>query len=378
MRRAASSRSSANTPILLLLAGALTACGASSGPETQSHAVVYGNDDRRELFEAADPAVRARAAGAVVALIPRERVVLTARGLAVEAPALGQVADLCVGERFAEQPSAAFCSGVLVDRDLVLTSGHCLHVHAASTFLVVFGYYYRAPDRLALDDGDVFEVAGTVAEALDDADVRPRLDYGWLRLAREASPRHAPAPIRTSLGGVVPGAPLASVSTPGGTPLKIDQGAVVASVGQPWLDYFVASSDTAKGSSGGPAFDGSLSVLGILGRGGEDYATTAEGCRETVRQPPGQGEEEFTFANRALEGLCAGGTPETSLCRADCGDPCSALFPTGAPPDGCAVSGRKTQRASLFWVVLAAAWMRAARRRGLDSNNRRRFGKFTR
>jgi MYXO-CTERM domain-containing protein len=150
---------------------------------------------------------------------------------------------------------------------------------------------------------------------------------------------------------VAPCTPLAAVSAPGGTPLKSDAGAVLADPGQPWLDYFMASTDTARGSSGGPAFDASLAVLGILGRGGDDYASTPQGCRETLLQPPEAAEEEFTYASRALEGLCAAGPQVSSLCRTDCGDPCSAS-PSSAGEVSCTMTPGPGRATFPWWLIL--------------------------
>src|SRR6266850_2085585 len=97
------------------------------------------------------------------------------QGALLIAPSWGDAKGLCPGERFSVQPAAAFCSGVLVDWDLVLTAGHCARVYALGDFVVAFDYFYQAPGELALVD--LREPVELVAEALDPAGTEPRLDY---------------------------------------------------------------------------------------------------------------------------------------------------------------------------------------------------------
>jgi hypothetical protein len=149
----------------------------------------------------------------------------------------------------------------------------------------------------------------------------------------------------------------------GGVPIKIDAGGAVFDAGAPWFDYFVASTDSSRGASGGGAFDAQLALLGVLGRGGLDFSTTAAGCKVTVRRPPGTPpEEELTFAARALESLCRRDPGASSLCRADCGDPCAAQ-PAAPPPDaGCSVGGRRRGGLALALAALTLAWALLRRR----------------
>jgi hypothetical protein len=108
----------------------------------------------------------------------------------------------------------------------------------------------------------------------------------------------------------------------------------------PWFDYFTADTDTSHGSSGGPAFDSDFALLGVLARGEPDWEETASGCRTALRVSPTPAHgEQFTFAHRALEGLCSNGLEQSSLCRADCAEPCPAL-PVVAlgVPGSCSIS----------------------------------------
>src|SRR3954452_2919549 len=117
--------------------------------------IVYGADDRREAFESS-PGERALLERSLVALVPKQRLATSEGRVRVMGASLGQAVGLCPGEAFAGQPDAAFCSGVLVDWDLVLTAGHCAHAIAVDDLAVVFGYFYPEPGRLALTADDVY------------------------------------------------------------------------------------------------------------------------------------------------------------------------------------------------------------------------------
>ena len=124
----------------------------------------------------------------------------------------------------------------------------------------------------------------------------------------------------------------------GGVPLKLDAGGRVRDARADARDYFAASTDTAGGSSGGGAFDGSLALVGVMARGSDDLTSTDEGCARIVHLPDGpDASEQFTYAGRALEGLCAARPKMSTLCRPNCGEPCQAS-PPPPPAAGCSIA----------------------------------------
>ena len=353
-------------PGWLLLVGLLGTAGCQAEPPVETErvprAIVYGADDRQEFFQVTSPEVRARIESSMVALIPKGALFREGTTEAITARSWREADRLCEAEPFAEQPAAAFCSGVLVDWDLVLTAGHCTRTLATRAFAVVFGYYFRQPGKLAVLPEDVFDVARIVGERTGLPGARPRTDHAWLRLDRRVLPPRQPAPLRRSAASQLRvGDRVLFVGASGGVPLKADQGGTIASLGEPWLDYFVANTDSAQGASGGGAFDGEQALLGTLERGSPDFRAGPMMCNETVREPDGQSSEEFTFAARALEDLCARSPDATSLCRPDCGNPCAALDPDGAA--GCTLASVSADRGpgapSLILLLLfSLSWWR--------------------
>jgi hypothetical protein len=339
------------------------ACAAGSDPAARrAGEVVYGTDDRLEAFELTDPGARALVSGAMVALVSNAVIEATGGRLA-GAPTWGQAAGLCPGEPFADQPAAAFCTGVLVDWDLVLTADHCTRLFAVQDFQAVFDYEYVQPGVLTAQPGDAVAIRDIVREELDPEGSQPRLDYAWLRLAHPVAPPRRPVALYAAPPLLETGQRLISVGAGGGVPMKWDAGGQVRDARSAWLDYFTADADNSGGSSGGGAFDERLVLVGIAARGEADFAPSAAGCNTTVREPAGGGTgEDFTYAFQALRGLCDGPGRTSTLCRADCGSPCQALPPeAGSAAGGCAVA--PTARgprapASLIGALASLRWFR--------------------
>jgi hypothetical protein len=231
----------------------------------------------------------------------------------VNAPALGDQIDFCSEERFEDQPSAAFCTGVLVDRDLVLTAGHCARYLARPDMRAVFDFYYRAPGELATEPTSVYGVKEVVAERLDPAGEDERIDYAWFRLSRAVEASREPLPL--ALGMPETGTPFAVASASYGLPLKVDESPTIRDARPATEDFFLAAPDTSRGASGSPAIDGRGAVLGVLARGGSDDTVTMEGCVQTRHEPSSDSaQEQFTYSARALDGLCDADA-SSSLCR---------------------------------------------------------------
>ena len=350
--------------LLLLSCGPAETASRRELTVQQGEPIVYGTDDRKEFFES-PASIRAIVSASMAALIPKALIAPAKDGLASSTPLLETAADLCPGEPFALEPSAAFCSAVLVDWDLVLTAGHCARVLALDDFRVVFGYYYEAKGELAFRSSDVAEPVEILAEALSPEGVDPRLDYAWLRLSGPvALPRH-PVSIYVRAPDVKAGEPVVAVASSSGLPIKIDTDAILSDPRESSLDYFLASSDTSAGASGGGAFDGQRALLGVLARGGVDYVKTDAGCSATNYVERGAGQEQYTYAHRAIEGLCDGGGSYESICRADCGNPCQALQPAldVAALGGCSVARRRVTVGWRWSVGLALLAILSLRKR---------------
>jgi hypothetical protein len=334
---------------LFALLPLLPACGTPShdfevGVVRRSERIVYGDDGRRELWEHPDDALRAHAAESVVALFDHDDLLMGERDVEVHGSTLREREQVCAEEPFAEQVSAAVCSGVLVAPDVVLTAGHCVWRYGCSELAFAFDYAYPAPPErdLRVEVGDIYRCSRVQALEVTDSDAGT-LDYAFVELDRAALDRVSrPLAPRDA---VVEGAPVRFVSFPGGVPVKLDTSGAVTLTRWTEGDYFVASTDSSHGSSGGPALDENGFVLGILARGGADYVPTERGCMTTARlDDDGTATEEFTYAEAALRGWCDSGEGPAEHCATIDGETHSV---------GCNVGVQGSQRSSTHAAAAA-------------------------
>jgi hypothetical protein len=113
--------------------------------------------------------------------------------------------------------------------------------------------------------------------------------------------------------------------------------------------YFVASTDTFQGSSGGAAYDSNAGVIGVLVDGEQDFAKTAEGCR-TVKQntaPDAVPKERFVYAHRAIAGLCS--ALDSAICELACEQPCK-LTQRPIESAGCSALAGPHDRPGWLWI----------------------------
>lgn len=323
---------------LILVFGVAMGCGSSEevfvGDLTAP--VVYGTDDRVEVFNHPDTDLRRIAEESIVALVPAFRISKESDGTyALSGGLLEDVEDLCPDELFGNQPTAAACSGVLIDDDLVLTAGHCIGSHTpCDAYGYVFNYHLEDPTRLAaIRDEDVYECAQVVSRGVPlGRDQTP--DFAIIQLTRPVEGVHAPASIR-------PATPLreqeslAMIGFGSGLPAKIDSGGAVADPRAEQLDFFIANVDAFQGQSGSATFDSENRLAGILVAGRTpDYVTLdGETCQRVSVYKDSQAAEVIHNIAPIVAALCDEGWDAEALCGPNAcdGQPCGSVLP---PPEG--------------------------------------------
>lgn len=231
--------------------------------------VIYGVDNRKDIYQVTSTRVRT-AASAVVALVKNSDLTRKADGSYVlTTQSYKEQYDLCDGEPFIKQPLGCFCSGFLVRPDVIATAGHCVKSQAdLARIRFVFGFQMQnaSQARTQFPADDVYTGVTLIGRQLSNDGT----DWALVRLDRSVVGR-APVKLRVS-GKVGNTQALFVIGHPSGLPQKYAPGARVRDNSP--TPFFVANLDTYGGNSGSPVFNSnSGKVEGILVRGENDYVS---------------------------------------------------------------------------------------------------------
>ena len=233
--------------------------------KSSNEKVVYGKDNRRDLFELSNERWLENSKG-IAALILKEKIKKIPGERDIVQLKTEGMDDVCEDEKFYDQEQIANCSGFLVGKDLLVTAGHCIEsLKECKKNKWVFGFDRSEKDKdyTKASKKDIYECVEIIDHALNDS-----TDFALLRLDREVVDRE-PLTIRKE-GKVKNGEHIYLGGHPSGLPLKM--------AGHAWVrknrykNYFSANLDSFEGNSGGPIFNSNGHfVEGILVRGEDDY-----------------------------------------------------------------------------------------------------------
>lgn len=247
--------------------------------------VIYGDDDRLDIYEVEDQALLALA-DSTVALVQSSKVSIRSDGTAdLSLSSYKSNYNLCSNEPFVNQKTAAFCSGALVGKDLVITAGHCITSESScKSTKLVFGF--------AIKDG-----AGSTPSKVNASEVYSckqivrrvqsgGTDYAVIKIDREVE-NHKP--LKVYRGEVLSaGTGLTVIGHPSGLATKVASGGKIRSSND---IYYVTDLDTYGGNSGSAVFNSETKeIMGILVRGENDFVKNGN-CN---------------VSNRCAEGKCRG------------------------------------------------------------------------
>jgi V8-like Glu-specific endopeptidase len=259
--------------------------------------VIYGTDDRRDVFQVTDAALL-RDADSAVALVNVGSITDNGDGFStMSGQTLGVRRNLCSTEPFRDQPSIPFCSGFLVDPSIVATAAHCVtDASSLANVRFVFGYEMRnaTTANTRIPNGDIYKGRRILGRAIGTEGT----DWCVIQLERPVL-NHRHVSVRRT-GKIPNSAGLHVIGHPSGLPKKVAGNAAVRNNSP--SRYFVANLDTYGGNSGSPVFHSSTHVLeGILVRGDTDYVQVGDCFRSNVCPVDGCDGESVTRATEFVE-----------------------------------------------------------------------------
>lgn len=254
---------------------ALILASAASAAST-SNRVIYGTDDRRDLFESSNSALHLELARSTAIMMPKTNLTKVAGTDTFSLPTdtFGAQQHLCSSEPFIDQPAPGMCSGFLVGEDLFVTAGHCVEDEDfCAGIALIFGYGYESQGRdlSSVSGDDVFYCKSIVARLQNPGLAE---DFAVIKLDRAVVGRE-PLKIRRH-GAIATGDGVTVIGHPSGLPTKITSGGNVRSNAAS-LPYFVTNLDTYGGNSGSAVFNTTTGeVEGILVRGESDFVRNGD------------------------------------------------------------------------------------------------------
>ncbi len=313
---------------LFLLPVALIACEPEVASTTSR--VVYGADDRTEVYAAPAGPHRTLAENAIAMELSRSVLDLS-RPSAVTVTytrTLGEAQTLCPGERYADQIEPGTCSGTLVDARHLLTAGHCMDgpTDCDGTRVWLFGFQYQSAGVMRpLTLADVYRCTRVVALRNDATS-----DYAIVELDRPVLGR-TPAVVRRAASPPPIGTPVTLIGHPNGIPMKIAGGATINTVSG--LDLW-ADVDAFRANSGSGVFDAAGQLVALLQGGATDYAASGA-CFVVNVLEAGSGGEHLVAVQAPMQAYCAtpgGATSPACGCTVNCdprlpGDLCDTAAP---------------------------------------------------
>ena len=277
-----------STTIILLSALLSISAGASNK-------VIYGEDDRQDVFKSTN-SKHIKLSKSTAAMIPNSKlkeynayeVLLSGKSLAD--------GGRCKSEKLAKQPTVANCSGFLVDKNKIVTAGHCVtSLSNCKSNSWVFDYKvdYSDQSKVIVKKSKVYKCKSIISRSLDSS---TQNDYALIELTEEVTDRK-PLKFRKT-GKAKVGDKLVVIGHPSGLPTKIADGATVRKTGKV---YLTANLDTYGGNSGSAVFNTTTGVVeGILVRGDTDYVwSSSQGCQvsNTISNTGGRGEDVTLITN---------------------------------------------------------------------------------
>lgn len=262
----------------------------AKNPTELTPKVIYGQDDRLDVFESNDNLMKEIALSTAAQVMNRNLLNTAKDGVfSLKSETLSE-SGMCKSERFANQPTAGNCSGFLVAGDKLVTAGHCINSDfECSEHYWVFDFANKDSEQkdFTFSKDQVYRCTKIIERKKDSS---TQADYAVLKLERVVVGR-TPLKFRTE-GKPADDAVFTVIGHPTGLPTKITAAADMRNNSNP--TYFVTNADTYGGNSGSAVVDSRTGIVeGILVRGDTDYSRTDEGCLGSVYRPQtgGRGED---------------------------------------------------------------------------------------
>lgn len=251
---------------------------------SQSFALVFGQDDRKEIHEV--PALNQLISPSVAIMLSPIYLKKDPLGFLMDFPTISDSSEiaLCPEQKFSHQPIAGVsCTGFLVAPDLMITAGHCM-THEGTTltnemspycsdFKWVFDFKYDQNGQLdsLFKTENVFSCKEVIYAKFNYRDLNSKNkkfgeDIALIRIESKQSRPFLSLNPKFKVNEKV-----SMVGHPEGLPQKATMNGFIKQTNSE--HYFNTNLDAFSGNSGSPILDKNLEAIGVLVRAfpAEDY-----------------------------------------------------------------------------------------------------------
>jgi V8-like Glu-specific endopeptidase len=258
--------------------------------------VIYGIDDRRDLYEVNNSLIK-KLSESVAVKIDNENLIQNTTGFDLVDHKLEQsYGSMCKSEKYLDQNNAGDCSGFLLDQETIVTAGHCIEKDSECLdHKWVFGFAMDSAEKkhFSFKNEDVYQCEKILARTYTDEG----LDFAVIKLNRAVEGRGA-LKVRQD-GKINDDSKIVVLGFPFGLPMKVTSNAKIRN--NSLEDFFVINSDTFRGNSGSPVIDISTGIVeGIIVRGDSDFKSSeTEPCygANVNSEDDGRGEDIIRITN---------------------------------------------------------------------------------
>ena len=273
--------------LVLMLVGCFEESAQKKIVKTDINAgVIYGEDSIQEVNTKKNPQANSQSSVALVKTI--NIIEADNNNFIFNDATVQEKYSACSEFNLSEQISPAFCSGVLISPNLILTAGHCMSQSAScDETSFVFGFEKES----SIASSNIFKCKRVIHNSEAEQAV---LDYALVEIDRPAP--YTPVIMNSKLSTTispdyVTHSAIYSIGYPLGTSKKKSEGFIRQEFSN--KGEIIAELDVFSGDSGSPVFDNETNqLIGILVAGETDFLIDSKRRCERVKQ--------------CLEGTCSG------------------------------------------------------------------------
>lgn len=248
----------------------------------QAPQMIYGPDDRVDLYQLKDKKILQLAASTVLIIKAEDLVKQKDGTYTLKTVPLNKRLNIkiCKGQPFVDQPTAGFCTGFFITPSCIATAGHCVKGKEITDLRFVIGVQMldaKTPVT-KFRSNQIFQGVQLIRTRMWEnlsGEKPDEADYAIVQV-KSLDGKTLGNPLPISSLSVFPEDSVFVIGHPSYLPTKFAPNSIVRDNSRKC--FFIANLDVLGGNSGSPVFDLTNTVVGIYVSGDDDWEITPEGC----------------------------------------------------------------------------------------------------